>query len=108
MGLVAAAYSPTLASDQFYSTISSAVIGTPVALTSKSSSAGIANCANVTFTSVAAGSTAAYIALYKDTGTPANSQLIALIDTATGLPVVTNGGNITVTIDTGANKLFKL
>jgi len=34
--------------------------------------------------------------------------LIANIDTATGLPVTPNGGNITVAWDNGANKIFKL
>ena len=46
--------------------------------------------------------------IYKDTGTEATSPLIAYIDTATGLPVTPNGGNITVTWDNGTNKIFKL
>lgn len=36
------------------------------------------------------------------------SPLIAFIDTATGLPVTPNGGDITVAWDSGANKIFKL
>jgi hypothetical protein len=46
--------------------------------------------------------------IYKDTGTAATSPLIAYIDTATGLPVTPNGGDITVTWDNGSNKIFKL
>ena len=36
------------------------------------------------------------------------SQLVAYIDTATGLPVTPNGGNIQIVWDTGANKIFAL
>lgn len=36
------------------------------------------------------------------------SPLIAYIDTATGLPVTPNGGDITIAWDSGANKIFKL
>ena len=37
-----------------------------------------------------------------------NDLLIADIDTATGLPVTPNGGDITIAWDAGANKIFKL
>lgn len=108
MALVSGGYTPNTSTHTFWSSVTANLIGTAVSLASKSSSAGIANCANVTFTSVATGSTATYLVIYKDTGTASSSPLIAVIDTATGLPVTTNGGNITVTIDTGSNKLFKL
>jgi len=36
------------------------------------------------------------------------SPLIAYIDTATGLAVTPNGGDITIAWDSGANKIFKL
>jgi hypothetical protein len=48
------------------------------------------------------------VVIWKDTGNPATSPLIALIDTATGIPVATTGGDITVYFDNGANKIFKL
>ena len=35
-------------------------------------------------------------------------RLIAYIDTATGLPITPNGGDITIAWDAGANKIFKL
>ena len=59
------------------------------------------------FTSVTGASIEA-IVLYKDTGTDSTSPLIAFIDTATGLPITPNGGDIIVTWDNGANKIFKL
>jgi hypothetical protein len=37
-----------------------------------------------------------------------DEPLIAYIDTATGLPVTPNGGDITIAWDSGANRIFKL
>ena len=48
------------------------------------------------------------IVIYVDTGTEATSPLIAYIDTATGLPITPNGGDIIVTWDNGVNKIFKV
>lgn len=108
MALVSDAYTPNLTTHDFWNDVSANVVGTPQALSGKSTSAGIANCSDVTFSAVAGGSTVAYIVLYKDTGTPSTSQLIACYDTATGLPIETSGADITIRIDTGSNKLFKL
>jgi hypothetical protein len=63
---------------------------------------------DVTFTAVAGGATINYLVIYQDTGTPGTSRLIACIDTATGIPLSTNGGDITIQWDNGANKIFKL
>jgi hypothetical protein len=90
-----ASYTPNFATDQFLNVISGgAIIAAGVALTSKTGSAGTLSAANTIWTSVS-GSAAAYILLYKDTGTSSTSPLIGLIDTATGLPVTPNGGDIT-------------
>ena len=48
------------------------------------------------------------IIIYVDSGTEATSPLIAYIDTATGLPITPNGGDIIVTWDNGTNKIFKV
>lgn len=102
------AYTPNLASHEFLSDISaSSRITTPVTLTGKTSVGGAANAANVTFSSVSGPSIEA-ILIYKDTGVEATSPLIAYIDTATGLPITPNGGDIIITWDTGPNKIFKL
>ena len=93
-----ASYTPNLTTDQFLNIIpGGAIIAAGVALGSKTSSAGIASAANTTWTSVS-GTAAAYIAIYKDTGVSSTSPLICLIDTATGLPVTPNGGDITAQI----------
>jgi hypothetical protein len=106
-GLWSTSYTPNLSTDEFFTSVSSsfsvggAVIAAGVALTSVTGSAGTLSAANTTFSSVS-GSPASYVGLYKNTGTPSTSRLIGLIDTATGLPVTPNGGNITVAWASGA------
>ena len=77
------------------------------AITSKTVAAGVADAADVTFSSVS-GDVSEAIVIYKHTGTESTSRLIAYIDSATGLPVTPNGGDITVQWDSGASKIFKL
>lgn len=102
------AYSVNTQSHQYLSDVSSSArIAGPVTLTSKSTTGGAANAADVTFTSVSGPSIEAII-IYSDTGSEATSPLIAYIDTATGLPITPNGGDIIVTWDRGTNKIFKV
>lgn len=110
VALVSNSYSPNLATDQFWSTVNSFVIGTPQTLGGISITNGVFNSSTATFTAVAGGSTVKYFAMYKDTGTAGTSPLLLLIDTTTGvtLPFNTNGGDITFTPDSGTNKIFKL
>jgi hypothetical protein len=83
-------------------------VATSANLTGKTSTLGVANAASpVTFTAVTGDPSEALI-IWRDTATQSTSELIAYIDTATGLPVTPNGGDITITWDTGANKIFKL
>jgi hypothetical protein len=56
--------------------------------------------ANVTYTAVPSGVTAVGVVLYKDTGTPSTSPLIAYFD-ITDTP--TNGGDITIAFASDAN-----
>ena len=77
------------------------------ALTGKTVAAGVADADDVTFTSVT-GDQCEAIVIYKHTGTESTSRLIAYIDSATGLPVTPNGGDITVQWDSAAEKMFKL
>lgn len=80
----------------FYNDVSSAVIGTPQTLASKTVTGGVFDAADVTFTGVSGASVEALI-IYKDTGTASTSPLIAFIDTvSSGLPVTPNGGNIQI------------
>lgn len=101
-------YTVNLATDQFLSIIAgAAIIATSANLSGKTSTAGVADANDVTFNSVSGASVEALV-IYQDSGSAATSRLIAYIDTATGLPVTPNGGNITVTWDSGANRIFKL
>ena len=102
------AYTPQTAVHQYLADISgSARIAGPVTLTAKATTGGAADAADCTFTSVS-GATINAIVIYKDTGTEATSPLIAYIDTATGLPITPNGGDIIVTWDNGVNKIFRV
>lgn len=101
-------YTPQTAVHQYLADIPiSARIAGPVTLTSKTTTGGAADAADVTFTSVTGPSIEA-IVIYADTGTESTSPLIAFIDTATGLPITPNGGDIIVTWDNGVNKIFKV
>lgn len=93
---------------EFYSDVSAGVIGTPVALANKTSTDGIADADDATFTAVPGTTSIEAIVIYKDTGVAGTSPLIAYIDTATGLPFTTSGGDETISWDGGANKIFKL
>lgn len=85
------------AADQFYTSVSAAVVGTPQTIGSKTFANGVFDGADVTFPSVT-GATVEALVLYIDTGSAATSPLVAYIDTSvTGLPVTPNGGNISVT-----------
>lgn len=88
--------------DQFLSAIPAAArIGAAVTLASKTVVGGVFDADDIAFTSVPAGSgtanAAEAIVIYRDTGTAGTSELIAIIDTATGLPITPNGGNVSVT-----------
>lgn len=76
-------------------------------LAGMSAAAGVADATDTVFSAVT-GVTIEAVVIIKDTGAAATSDLIVWIDTATGLPVTPNGGDITVQWDSGANKIFKL
>lgn len=167
---------PSTSSD-FFDDFDAALVGTKVNLTGNTIVSGVANAAPVTFTSVTGASVEA-VAIIRDTGVNATSEMVALITgkqivvcntnlaagttllvepvkyaipngttiafstgqsatltalanagdrsltvssttvtaggkglapaTGSGLPVTPNGGNIVVTWDSGANKIFKL
>lgn len=106
--LVTSGYTPSIDSHQYrVSNGSGNRVATSDAYGSKTVALGVADAANVTHSAVS-GSQVTQITIFKDTGNENTDPLIALIDTATGLPVTPNGGDITVTWDDGANKIFKL
>lgn len=108
VALVTNAYPQNLATDEFYTDISTYVIGTPQLLGTKSVAAGVFDAADAVFAAVAAGSTVEAVVIYKDTGVAGTSPLLAYIDVITGFPLATNGGDITIQWDAGAYKIFSL
>jgi hypothetical protein len=89
--------------------------GTSGAFASKTVTNGIADAADVTLTAVTANASNHSILIYQASAVGGGGdvaataqRLIAWIDTGTNLPVVPNGGDITVAWDNGANKIFKL
>lgn len=105
-------YTPNTSTHDFLDDVTGGGGGTIVAtssnLASKTATNGVADAADVTYTAVAAGAACNHLVFYKDTGSAATSNLIAVVDTATGLPITPNGGDITLVFDSGANKIFKL
>ena len=77
------------------------------ALTGESVSGNVFDANDTTFSAVT-GDQCEYIVLYKHTGTDSTSRLICIFDTATNLPVTPNGGDIVVSWDNGASKIFAL
>lgn len=104
-----ASYSVDLAADQFLSDIPAGErVATSGNLASKTTVDGVADAADVTFSSVTGDQSEALV-LYQDTGSASTSRLIAYIDSATGLPVTPNGGDVTISWDDTADlKIFKL
>ena len=104
-----ASYTPNLGTDQFLTDVTAggAVIATSANLASKTTAVGVADAADVTFSSVT-GAVSEFLVIYQDTGSASTSRLIARIDTATGLPVTPNGGDIAITWDSGSDKIYKL
>lgn len=106
------------ASHKFVSDVTSAggtLAAVSAALNSQTATNGVADAGDVTFTSVASNATNHYLLLFQasavtggaDVATSAQ-RLIAYIDTGTNLPVVPNGGDITISWDNGGNRIFKL
>ena len=102
------AYTVNLATHQYKSSIAGgAVIAGPVTLAGNATTRGAADANDLTFSAVS-GTSIEAIVIYKFVTNDADSPLIAYIDTATGLPITPNGGDIIVTWDNGTNKIFKL
>ena len=91
-----------LATDDFIDDIASAArvpaeASTPTLTTPTAGSiaAGVFNADDLVFTSLS-GDQVEQLILYEDSGTESTSDLLAMWDTATGIPLTPNGGNVTV------------
>lgn len=93
----------------------SGVLAATGTLASKTVTQGTANAANVTFTAVTANASNHSLLIYQSSASTGGAdvaataqRLVAWIDTGTNLPVVPNGGDITVSWSTGTDKIFTL
>lgn len=96
-----------LTTDEFLAIIPAGARVAYVLLVPADPSDGVADADDATFLAVS-GDVSEAIVIVKWTGDAATSPLIAYIDSATGLPVTPNGGDIQVVWDASANKIFKL
>ena len=86
----------------------SAVVAT-ANLASKTITGGVFDADDATFLTVTGANCEALILFHNDIqGGQPTSRLVAYIDTATGLPILPNGGDITVRFSSGASKIFAL
>lgn len=88
---------------------------TSAALASKTVTAGVADAADVVFTAVASNASNHSVLVFQSSAVGGGAdvaataqRLIAWIDTGTNFPIVPNGGDVTVSWDNGANRIFKL
>lgn len=101
-------YTVNTATHEFLSDVPSAGrVATSANLSGKTATGGVADANDVTFSAVT-GDISEALVIYKDTGTDTTSPLIAYIDTATGLAVTPNGGDITVIWPNDAGRIFSL
>lgn len=91
------------------------LVATSAALSSKTVTNGVADAADVTFTAVASGAAITGVAIFQSSAVAGGAdvaataqRLVCWLDSASGLPVTPNGGDITITWDSGSNKIFKL
>jgi hypothetical protein len=83
------------AAHDFYNDLSGVVGTESAAFGSKTFTNGVFDAADISFTAVT-GATAEAIVVFLDTGNVATDALLLYIDTATGLPVTPNSGDINV------------
>ena len=95
------------ATDQYRSDVSNDAVISTATLANKTTANVVFDADDATFTSVTGANCEALI-IFQNTGNQANSRLIAFIDSATGLPILPNGGDITVAFSSGSNRIFSL
>lgn len=91
------------------------LVATTSAFTTKTVTGGVADADNMTWTAVPAGAAVPAVIIFQSSAVTGGAdvaataqRLIGYIDSATALPVTPNGGDIVVSWDNGASKIFKL
>lgn len=103
----AALYTYSVAHD-FLADVAAGARVASVALTGVTTTDGVFDAADVSFTGLVAAPTMEAIIVAVDTGTDATSRVLCFIDTATGLPVAAGATQANVTWNNGASRIFAL
>jgi hypothetical protein len=94
-------------SHQFRSDISNSAVISTSTLANKTIANGVFDADDALFSSVT-GANAEALIIFSDSAVQGTSRLIAYIDSATGLPILPNGGDITVAFSSGSSRIFAL
>lgn len=108
VAIVSNAYIQSMTTDEFLSSVEAHILGTPMALTTRSIAGGAFDGDDLNFTGIASGATTEGVVIYKHTGDPATSPLVFYADQVQGFPMLTSGAVIEVRWDDGAYKIFSL
>jgi len=95
------------ASHQYRNEVSNSAVISSATLANKTITNGVFDADDATFSSVT-GANCEALLIFQDTGIQSTSRLIAYIDSATGLPILPNGGDISVAFSSGSSKIFAL
>ena len=95
------------ATHQFRNEVSNSAVISSTSLANKTIANGVFDADDATFSSVT-GANCEALLIFQDTGIQTTSRLIAYIDSATGLPILPNGGDISVAFSSGSSKIFAL
>lgn len=86
------------ATDQFVTDLGATIVGRSANLSGKTDVSGILK-GDAALFALLTGSTVMYLVIFQDTGSDATSRLLYYIDTATNLPTIPNGIDVTVQAD---------
>lgn len=101
-------YTPNFATDEFLADIPvGARVATSTDLVSKTATLGAADADDITITGVS-GATVEAVVMYVDTGSAATSTLLTYWDTASGLVLTPNGGDVVVQWSNGDSRIFRV
>lgn len=94
-------------SHQYRNEVSNSAVISSTTLSNKTITNGVFDADDATFSSVT-GANCEALLIFQDTGIQSTSRLIAYIDSATGLPILPNGGDISVAFSSGSSRIFAL
>lgn len=108
VAIVSSAYIQSMTTDEFLSTVSPHILGTPMVLTGRTITGGAFDGDSLSFVGIPTGNTTEGVVIYKHTGDPATSPLLFYADQVQGFPMTTSGAAVEVRWDDGAYKIFLL